>query len=121
MYFFEEDKMNKIMLYFHHACIVDDIETIEYTLDSDDSFDINCADSDGDTALHKAVLFRNYDITKYLLDMGCSKNKRNSFGWSALDMAIVNRDRDIVKLLVDYGADESSIDKLWMHNVLYND
>lgn len=100
-------------MYFHHACVVNDIETIGYTLDSDNEFDINCADADGDTSLHKAVLFRNYDIVKYLLDMGCAKNKKNSFGWTALDMAIVNRDKYCIRLLMDHGADEFIADKKW--------
>lgn len=114
-------KMNNDILYFHHACVVDDIETIMQILDSVPDFNINCADDDGDTALHKAVLFENYDITKYLLDMRCSKNRKNNYGWTALDMAIVNRDKSIVKLLNDYGANESVVDKQWLHDILYND
>ena len=105
--------MNKSVLYFHHACVVNDMETIENILDYEDDFDINCADDDGDTALHKAVLFRNYDVAKYLLDMGCAKNRKNSFGWTALDMAIVNRDKYCIRLLMDYGADEFIADKKW--------
>lgn len=113
--------MDKNLLYFHHACVVDDIETLVNMLEFEEDIDINSADDDGDTGLHKAVLFKNYDSAKYLLDMGCAKNKKNSYGWTALDMAIVNRDKSIVKLLNEYGADESAVDKQWLYDVLYND
>ncbi len=112
--------MNKTILYFHHACVVDDVETLVNMLEFEEDLDINSADADGDTSLHKAVLFKNYDVVKYLLDMGCIKNKKNSYGWTALDMAIVNRDKNCIKLLLNYGLDEFVADKKWFMSV-YND
>lgn len=112
--------MDKNLLYFHHACVVDDVETLVNMLEFEEDIDINSADDDGDTGLHKAVLFKNYDSAKYLLDMGCAKNKKNSYGWTALDMAIVNRDKYCIKLLLNYGLDEFVADKKWFMSV-YND
>lgn len=112
--------MDKNLLYFHHACVVDDLETIQTMLRYEEDLNINYTDDDGDTALHKAVMFKNYDVVKYLLDMGCIKNKKNSFGWTALDMAIVNRDKYCIKLLLNYGLDEFVADKKWFMSV-YND
>jgi ankyrin repeat protein len=112
--------MDKTLLLFYHACIVGSIEIIESLLESDTNLDINPADEDGDTALHKAVLFDHYDMVKYLLDLGCSKNKKNNYGWTALDMAIVDQNVSIGRLLHDYGATEFSVDKQWFYDVLYN-
>lgn len=113
--------MDKSLLFFYHACIVGNIEMIESLLEPNTNLDINSADEDGDTALHKAVLFDHYDIVKYLLDLGCSKNKKNNYGWTALDMAIVDRNISISRLLYDYGANEFSVDKQWLYDVLYKD
>jgi ankyrin repeat protein len=113
--------MNKNILYFHHACVVNDVETIEKMIKFEEDLDINSADADGDTPLHKAVLFKNYEIAKYLLDAGCLKKKKNSYGWTALDMAIVNRDSLIAKLLVEYASDDYIVDVEWLYDVLYKD
>ncbi len=98
--------MDKSILFFYHACIVGNIEMIESLLESSENLNISYADEYGDTALHKAVLFNQYDVVKYLLDLGCSKNKKNSYGWTALDMAIVDQNDSISNLLRDYGATE---------------
>jgi ankyrin repeat protein len=113
--------MNKDVLYFHHACVVNDIETIEKMIEFKEDLDINFADVDGYAPLHKAVLFKNYEIAKYLLDAGCLKKNKNIYGWTALDMAIVNRDPLIAKLLVDYASDDYIVDGEWLYDVLYND
>ena len=40
--------MNKNRLYFHHACVVNDVETIEKMIKFEEDLDINSADADGD-------------------------------------------------------------------------
>jgi ankyrin repeat protein len=108
-----------MILNFHYACMINDIEGIENIIDSGLISDINYTDEDGDTALHIAVLFNNYDIVHYLLNLKCFKNNKNNYGWTPMDIAIMNKDTSITQLLYEYGSKNFSIDDLSLFNILY--
>ncbi len=72
--------------------------------------DINIIDTDGNTALMRAItyyleMFDHKEIIKYLVDNRADVNIRNLRGWTALMTASENGLIDIVQLLINNGAD----------------
>lgn len=61
--------------------------------------DVNMTDKNGTTALHYAVMFRNYDIIKLLLDVNADFNLKDNRNQSALDYALIFNDQTIINLL----------------------
>ena len=65
----------------------------------------------GETALHWAVNFNNYDISSALLDCGASVNSVNTNnGQTPFHYACKNNDTNIASLLLRHGADTTIID-----------
>ena len=55
--------------------------------------------------LIEASLEGNFEVAKYLVEMGADVNYVGPLGWTALMYACVNRHFNIIKLLVEKGAD----------------
>ena len=64
----------------------------------------NAADSNGKTALHKAVECQDDRIVKLLLRYDADVNARNHAGRTALFIAAESSKRATVQLLLNYGA-----------------
>ena len=67
--------------------------------------DVNHQDSDGDTSVHGAALYRNAKILGLLLDAGANPNLKNKVGGTALMWAAAYGHDDIVRDLLNRGAD----------------
>ena len=69
------------------------------------SLDLNEVDSNGQNALHHAVLSSYTDTADVLLRAGAEINFKDTNGWTALHIASVQGDLEMVKLLFVHGAD----------------
>jgi hypothetical protein len=67
--------------------------------------DANCADQQGRTLLHQAVLYGSKEVTELLLDHGANVNARNAFGLAPLHTAARFGMHDLAELLIARGAD----------------
>lgn len=56
------------------------------------------------TLLHQAVMISDYEITKYLLDLGLLANVDDNFGETPLFFAVRNKDLEMIKILIEHGA-----------------
>jgi len=65
----------------------------------------------GESALHWACNFGNYDIARLLVDNGAEANVQNSSGQTPLHYSCKNGDAVLVSLLLEHGADETSLDQ----------
>ncbi|MBS1725155.1 MAG: ankyrin repeat domain-containing protein [Armatimonadetes bacterium] len=77
----------------------------------------------GQTPLQKAVMARNYDAAKWLLDHGTKPDHEDQRGDTAATMAITGGRWDILDLLVSKGADPLRVNVSgygWMHYAVWN-
>lgn len=70
--------------------------------------DINSADSNLDTPLHRAAFRNNVKIMKFLLKNGANIEARGQLGYTPLGFAAKARRFDAVKLLIEKGANVNS-------------
>jgi ankyrin repeat protein len=61
--------------------------------------DPNLSDANGTTALHYAVMFKNYSIVSLLMDANANINYKNSVDQSPLDFAKMHNDERLNKIL----------------------
>jgi ankyrin repeat protein len=80
----------------------DNGQIVQFLLDQ--GAEIDLPDTDGETALHKAVETENLQVVRTLLDRGASLGWVGSDGSKALHIATSHGDVEIVKLLLDRGA-----------------
>lgn len=66
--------------------------------------DINAKDDGGETALHNASYFGQYDICVLLIENGADVNIESDVGGTALGLARYKENQDICKLLIKSGA-----------------
>ncbi|XP_048031628.1 L-asparaginase [Megalobrama amblycephala] len=66
--------------------------------------DIDAADYDGNTVLHRACEKGNNDMVLQLLALGASCQMTNRFGFTPLHLAIKNKHNDVIKILMPQGA-----------------
>jgi ankyrin repeat protein len=71
---------------------------------------INAKDSNGETALHKAIRQGNIDIAKMLIELGADVNIAGINGETALHKAIRQGNIDIAKMLIVANADINAKD-----------
>jgi ankyrin repeat protein len=71
---------------------------------------INTVDSGGRTLLMEAVVRKDHDLMKLLVDQGADPNIRDKREWTALHFAAQNCDLFATKLLVKVGADVNAKD-----------
>ena len=55
--------------------------------------DVNLQDANQTTALHYAVMFKNYDLVLMLLEAGANPNHKNNVGQSPMDFAVMQNDK----------------------------
>ena len=60
--------------------------------------DVNLQDANQTTALHYAVMFKNYDLVLMLLEAGANPNHKNNVGQSPKDYVIVQNDERMHKI-----------------------
>ena len=60
--------------------------------------DVNLQDANKTTALHYAVMFKNYDLVLMLLEAGANPNHKNNVGQSPKDYVIVQNDERMHKI-----------------------
>jgi len=73
-------------------------ETKIVSLLIENNANLNLTDKNGTTALHYAVMFRNYDIIKLLLEADADFNLKDNRNQSALDYALIFKDQTIINL-----------------------
>jgi ankyrin repeat protein len=61
--------------------------------------DVNLQDANQTTALHYAVMFKNYDLVLMLLEAGANPNHKNNVGQSPKDFAVMQNDKRMNILL----------------------
>jgi hypothetical protein len=71
---------------------------------------VNRADSNGQTALHRAVQNGHTNTTALLLDNGAEINSKDLAGWTPLHQASAKSDESIAKLLTERGAAVNTVD-----------
>lgn len=68
--------------------------------------DINSVDKKGNTPLHYALSFSNFEMATVLIEAGANLSQRNSNGYSPLHLAIQSHSPiDMIKILLLKGAD----------------
>ncbi|ELT99631.1 hypothetical protein CAPTEDRAFT_39776, partial [Capitella teleta] len=77
--------------------------------------DVNCADQNGDTHLHKVCFLNNVRMVKFLLNKGLEIDAREILGKTPLHMAISDSSNEttlimIVEVLVTNGANVDTSD-----------
>jgi len=65
---------------------------------------LNVTNAVGNTALHFAAMLNNYDLTKYILELGANPNIRNAKDWRPIDIALKVDKYELANLLRFYGA-----------------
>ena len=78
-----------------------EVEMFDYLLQID--ADVNAQDDVG-TALHMAIMTKQLDLAKVLLEKGASVDVKNSKGLTPLEMAIKTKQPDLAKVLLEKGA-----------------
>jgi hypothetical protein len=71
---------------------------------------INECNSDGTTALMHAILNKQTEAAKYLIESGADLKAKDKYEYDALIYAVVYRQIDIMKILISKGADVDSRD-----------
>ena len=71
--------------------------------------DLNYQDKDGNSYLHLAILYKQEDIVKSLIEKGIFLNKKNNKGNTALHIAYINYDKHIINILEENGIDTNIV------------
>lgn len=66
---------------------------------------INSTNAVGNTALHLASMINNYDLVKYILELGANPNIKNAKDWRPIDIALKGKNYEMGNLLRYYGAE----------------
>lgn len=65
---------------------------------------LNITNAVGNTALHFSTMLNDYELTKYILELGANPNIKNAKDWRPIDIALKNNNVDMANLLRFYGA-----------------
>lgn len=79
-----------------------ELTVVQYLISK--KFDLNIKNEEGDTALHFAVHFNRYSITKLLLENGANVNVLNEEELTPVDIARRYLFEEVEKLLIKYGG-----------------
>ena len=79
------------------AIVKGNLKIVEMLLDR--KADTNVADANGTTAMHYAVMFRNYEAIKLLIKANANLEIKDNRGQSALDYAAIYNDKKLNNLL----------------------
>lgn len=69
--------------------------------------DVNNADTEGNTPIHKSIIFDRFETTQLLIANGADVNKQNNFLMTPLHLASLGWQLETVKLLIENGALQS--------------
>lgn len=90
----------------HEALKANDLTNIKLIFRDNPKININCYDKDGLTPLHLSVHKGNYEISKYLLEIGADPNfPERKDNYTALMFASIGGRNDIVRLLLENDSD----------------
>ena len=67
--------------------------------------DLDYQDANGNSYLHLAILFKQEEIVKLLIEKGININKKNKEGNTALHLAYLKNDKNIINILEENGID----------------
>ena len=70
---------------------------VKYSMNVDEM--INYKDKDGNTPLHLAILIKNYNIIKSLINIGASPYIMNNMNMVALDLAM-NKNKEFDEIII---------------------
>ena len=70
---------------------------------------LNYQDKDGNSYLHLAILYKQEEIIKSLIEKGIFLNKKNNKGNTALHLAYMNYDKHIINILEENGIDTNIV------------
>ena len=70
--------------------------------------DLNYQDKDGNSYLHLAILYKEEEIVKSLIEKGISVFKQNKEGNTPLHLAYMKNDKRIIRILEGNGIDTSA-------------
>ena len=79
------------------AVVKGNTKIVELLLNS--NADVNIADENGTTAMHYAVMFRNYEAVKLLIKANADVKIKDNRGQCALDYAVNYNDKKLTNLL----------------------
>ena len=79
------------------AVVKGDLNIVEMLLAR--NADTNIADTNGTTALHYAIFFKQLDIVKLLAKAGAKSDIKDGRGQSAMDYAMLTNNDQIIKIL----------------------
>ena len=80
--------------------------------------DLNYEDKNGNSYLHLAILYKQEEIIKSLIEKGININKKNKEGNTALHFAYIKNDKQIINILEENGIDTNIVN---IHNKLAQD
>ena len=79
---------------------------------------LNYEDKNGNSYLHLAILYKQEEIIKSLIEKGININKKNKEGNTALHFAYIKNDKQIINILEENGIDTNIVN---IHNKLAED
>lgn len=83
------------------------VECVEYLIDEDVD-KIKTVDKNGDTPLHYAAKYCQFDVAKTLIKNGADATAKNTKGYTPLHIASSTTKTEIVELLLNSGADPNA-------------
>ena len=90
----------------HAEAWAGDVAGVREVLDGE--FNVNWADSIGETALFGAVACARTEVVLLLIERGADVNHRNSDGWTSLHWAASHGGPEMLKILLSHSADPNS-------------
>ena len=97
------DSEGRTPLYF--ACIMENLDMVNFLIESGTNVDVNASDNDGNTPLHEAVFHWSTDIVRALLKSKTIEvDRTNCKKDTALHFAAANGIKKIAEYLIENGA-----------------
>lgn len=85
----------------HRVCASENISELIYFLDNE-YYDIDCRDSDGQTALHRAAYSDNHTLISYLIYYGATVKTYDNNGFTPLDIAKFWKNYNVIDMIKHY-------------------
>lgn len=107
----KEGKTAAELFEWHFSKLLDGISRVAYLkalLEKNPEFYVNLKDSGGDTFLHKAILFEDFDLTKQMIGAKADPNLPNRYGNTPMHYAAVAENPHIYNYLLTKGGRQTS-------------
>ncbi|XP_069763716.1 protein phosphatase 1 regulatory subunit 12C-like isoform X2 [Narcine bancroftii] len=92
---------------FLAACASGDAQEAEEMLRG--GADVNCANTDGISALHQACIDENLEMVEFLLAQNANVDQSDNEGWTPLHVAVSCGYSEIVECLINHGANIAAV------------